>query len=97
MLNLDAGPKPEMIAVGTASCSDIVFGLFRLLGYRFSPRIADLADRRFWRATVPAYRAITRRAGRSGCPGYWVAPNHQGCIVALFRARQAFLRQLRIP
>jgi hypothetical protein len=53
MLNLDAGPKPEMIATDTASYSDIVFGLFRLLGYRFSPRIADLSDQRFWRATLP--------------------------------------------
>jgi TnpA family transposase len=25
-------------------------GLFRMLGYRFSPRIADLSDQRFWRA-----------------------------------------------
>jgi TnpA family transposase len=53
MLNLDAGPKPEMIATDTASYSDIVFGMFRLLGYRFSPRIADLADQRYWRATLP--------------------------------------------
>ncbi len=53
LLNLDAGPKPEMVATDTASYSDIVFGLFRLLGYRFSPRIADLADQQFWRATLP--------------------------------------------
>jgi Tn3 transposase DDE domain len=53
MLNLDAGPKPEMIATDTASYSDIVFGLFRMLGYRFSPRIADLSDQRFWRVTLP--------------------------------------------
>ena len=25
------------------------FGLFSLLGYRFSPRLADLSDQRFWR------------------------------------------------
>jgi TnpA family transposase len=53
MLNLDAGPKPEMIATDSASYSDIVLGLFRMLGYRFSPRIADLSDQRFWRATLP--------------------------------------------
>lgn len=53
LLNLDAGPKPEMVATDTASYSDIVFGLFRMLGYRFSPRIADLADQRFWRVTLP--------------------------------------------
>jgi len=33
----------------TASYSDVVFGLFSLLGYRFSPRLADLGDVRFWR------------------------------------------------
>ena len=53
LLNLDAGPKPEMVATDTASYSDIVFGLFRLLGYRFSPRIADLADQRRWGAELP--------------------------------------------
>lgn len=53
ILNLDGGPKPEMVASDTASYSDMVFGIFTLLGYRFSPRIADLADQRLWRATVP--------------------------------------------
>jgi Tn3 transposase DDE domain len=31
----------------------MVFGLFSLLGYNFSPRFRDLADQRFWRAEVP--------------------------------------------
>jgi TnpA family transposase len=53
LLGLDGGPKPDMVATDTASYSDIVFGLFRLLGYRFSPRIADLPDQRFWRADTP--------------------------------------------
>jgi len=29
--------------------SDIVFGIFALLGYQFSPRLADLGDQRLWR------------------------------------------------
>jgi TnpA family transposase len=53
LLNLDGGLRPELVATDTASYSDIVFILFRLLGHRFSPRIADLADQRFWRATLP--------------------------------------------
>ena len=53
LLNLDAGPKPDMIATDEASYSDMVFGLFRLLGYRFSPRIADIGDTRYWRAEWP--------------------------------------------
>jgi TnpA family transposase len=27
----------------------VVFGLFRQLGYRFSPRIADIGGARYWR------------------------------------------------
>lgn len=53
LLNLDAGPRPEMITTDTASYSDIVFGLFRLLGYRFSPRIAYIGGTGFWRADLP--------------------------------------------
>jgi len=53
LLNLDDGPKPELVATDNASYSDIVFGLFRLLDYQFSPRIADLSDQRFWRLEVP--------------------------------------------
>ncbi len=41
--------QPEQVATDTASYSDQVFGLFRLLGYQFSPRLADLSDQRFWR------------------------------------------------
>jgi TnpA family transposase len=57
LLNLDAGPKLEMVATDTASYSDIVFGLFRLLGYRFSPRIADVGGTGFWRADIPGRAA----------------------------------------
>lgn len=53
LLNLDGGVKPEMVATDNASYSDMVFGVFRMLGYRFSPRFKDLADQRFWRATMP--------------------------------------------
>jgi hypothetical protein len=42
ILGRDGGPPPTMVATDTASYSDIVFGLFRLLGYQFSPRLADL-------------------------------------------------------
>ena len=33
----------------TAGYSDLVFGLFWLLGYQFSPRLADFGEARFWR------------------------------------------------
>jgi hypothetical protein len=31
----------------------MVFGVFAILGYRFSPRIADIGDTRYWRAGWP--------------------------------------------
>jgi len=41
--------QPTRIMTDTGACSDVVFGLFRLLGYRFSPRLADIGGTRFWR------------------------------------------------
>ena len=43
--NLD----PREIMADTHGFSEVVFGLFSLLGFRFSPRLADLPDQRFWR------------------------------------------------
>jgi TnpA family transposase len=53
LINLDAGPKPEVVTTDQASDSDMVFGIFSMLGYRFAPRFADLGDQRFWRADLP--------------------------------------------
>ena len=47
--NRDGGPRPEVVITDTASYSDIVFGLFAICGYQFSPRIADITDSRMWR------------------------------------------------
>jgi TnpA family transposase len=41
--------RPQEIMTDTAGYSDIIFGLFGLLGYQFSPRLADLGETRFWR------------------------------------------------
>lgn len=41
--------QPKEIMTDTAGYSDIIFGLFALLGYQFSPRIADIGSSRFWR------------------------------------------------
>ncbi|MBV9599983.1 MAG: Tn3 family transposase, partial [Chloroflexi bacterium] len=41
--------RPTTLVTDSASYSDIVFGLFMLLGYRFCPRLADLGDTRFYR------------------------------------------------
>ena len=41
--------EPVEVVADTAAYSDVVFGLFWLLGYQFSPRLADVGDARFWR------------------------------------------------
>jgi TnpA family transposase len=40
---------PREIMTDTAGSSDLVFGLFWLLGYQFSPRLADIGEASFWR------------------------------------------------
>jgi TnpA family transposase len=49
LLQNETSLRPVRIITDTASYSDLVFGLFRLLRYQFSPRIADLGDARLWR------------------------------------------------
>jgi hypothetical protein len=41
--------NPVEIMTDSASYSDLVFGCFWLLGYQFSPRLADIGETRFWR------------------------------------------------
>lgn len=40
---------PREIITDTAGASEIIFALFWLLGYQFSPRLADIGKARFWR------------------------------------------------
>jgi len=46
--------RPAELMTDNAGYTDQVFGLFRLLGYQFSPRLADLGDARFWRTNPNA-------------------------------------------
>ena len=49
LLEQQTSLRPTEIMTDTAGYSDVVFGLFWLLGYQFSPRIADIGEARFWR------------------------------------------------
>lgn len=49
LLEQETHHQPSELITDTGGYSDIVFGLFRLLGFRFSPRLADFGDARFWR------------------------------------------------
>jgi TnpA family transposase len=55
--------NPKELMTDTAGYSDVVFGLFWLLGFQFSPRLADLGDSRFWRIDREAdYGALNQLA-----------------------------------
>jgi TnpA family transposase len=49
LLEHQTGLDPREVTSDTAGYSDVVFGLFALLGYQFSPRLADAGEARFWR------------------------------------------------
>jgi TnpA family transposase len=68
--------QPTKIMTDTGAYSDVVFGLFRLLGYRFSPRLADIGGTRFWRIDADAdygdLNAIARqRVSLSRIAAHW--------------------------
>jgi len=46
--------QPTEIMTDTAGYTDTIFGIFHLLGYQFSPRIADVGGARFWRVDAKA-------------------------------------------
>jgi len=49
LLEHQTGLNLREVMSDTAGYSDVIFGLFWLLGYQFSPRLADLGESRFWR------------------------------------------------
>lgn len=48
LLEQQTSLRPKEIMADTSRVRDIIFGLFWLLGYRFSPRLADIGSARFW-------------------------------------------------
>jgi TnpA family transposase len=55
--------EPVEVMADTAGYTDIVFGLFWLLGYQFSPRLRDIGKTRFWRIDKKArYGALNKIA-----------------------------------
>lgn len=49
LLEQQTGLTPREIMTDTAGASDMIFGLFWLLGYQFSPRLADAGEATLWR------------------------------------------------
>lgn len=56
--------QPTEIMTDTGAYTDVVFGLFWLLGYRFSPRIADIGGARFWRIDAGADYGVLNSVAR---------------------------------
>ena len=54
MLEQETDLSPVEIMTDTAGYTDAIFGVFHLLGYQFSPRIADVGGARFWRVDPKA-------------------------------------------
>jgi len=55
--------RPIEVMADTAAYSDLIFGLFWLLGYQFSPRLADVGEARLWRIDATAdYGALNALA-----------------------------------
>lgn len=61
------GLNPTEIMTDTAGSSDLIFGLFWLLGYQFSPRLADAGASVFWRVDRDAdYGVLNDIASNAG-------------------------------
>ena len=54
LLEQETSLRPTEVMTDTHGYSDVVFGLFWLLGYQFSPRLADLGEMRLWRMDAQA-------------------------------------------
>src|SRR6266566_1816867 len=64
LLNQETGLHPKELMTDTASYSDVMFGLFHLLGYQFSPRLADVGESRFWRIDASADYSVLNGLAR---------------------------------
>lgn len=65
LLEQQTSLNPMEIMTDTAGASDMVFGLFWLLGYQFSPRLADAGASVFWRTSKEANYGALNDLARS--------------------------------
>ena len=67
MLEQQTGLNPTEIMTDTSGTSDMIFGLFWLLGYQFSPRLADAGEATFYRIDKSAdYGVLNELAASIG-------------------------------
>ena len=65
LLEQETDLDPTEVMTDTAAYADTVFGLFWLLGYQFSPRLADIGDARFWRINRTADYGVLNGLARN--------------------------------
>lgn len=60
LLEQQTSLRPLEVMADTAAYSDIIFALFWILGYQFSPRLADVGEMRLWTIdSAPDYGPLT--------------------------------------
>jgi TnpA family transposase len=64
LLEQQTSLNPTEIMADTTGTSDMVFGLFWLLGYQFSPRLADAGEAVFWRIDKDADYGVLNELAR---------------------------------
>ncbi len=93
--------RPETVSTDTAGASEIVFALAWALGYRYAPRLADLADHRLWfMAPAADYGPLSSLARNRANTGLIISQWDQICrLTASLEARtvtpSAILRSLQ--
>ncbi len=64
LLEQQTSLDPQEVMTDTGSYSDLIFGLFYLLGYQFSPRLADVGESRLWRIDKAADYGVLNSVSR---------------------------------
>ncbi len=75
VLNQQTVLKPNEFMTDTAGASDVIFGLFWVLGYQFSPRLADLGETRYWRLNSDTDYGVFQNVARQKLSSNLIAQN----------------------
>lgn len=65
LLEQQTSLRPKELMTDTSGYSDVVFGLFWLLGYQFSPRLADVGEARFWKLAPDSDYGVLENLARA--------------------------------
>jgi TnpA family transposase len=75
LLEQQTSLQPRELMTDTSGYSDVVFGLFWLLGYQFSPRLADVGEARFWRLDTNADYGVLDKLARQRVKTHLIEQN----------------------